>query len=33
MMWLFFEGVIALDKDFGVGYFYKVIMEEGVLVN
>lgn len=24
-----FEGKIALDKDFGYGYFYKVIMEEG----
>jgi len=27
-----FEGVITLDKDFGAGYFYKVIMEEAVLV-
>jgi hypothetical protein len=24
------EGKIALDKDFGYGYFYKVIMEDGV---
>jgi hypothetical protein len=27
-----FEGVIALDKDFGAGYFYKVILEEGAVV-
>mgnify|MGYP000436034137 CR=1 FL=1 len=27
-----FEGVIALDKDFGAGYYYKVILEEGVVV-
>ena len=27
-----FEGVITLDKDFGAGYFYKVIMEEAVVV-
>ena len=27
-----FEGVIALDKDFGAGYFYPVIMEEAVVV-
>ena len=27
-----FEGVIALDKDFGAGYFYKVILEDAVLV-
>lgn len=25
------EGKIALNKDFGYGYFYEVIMEEGVL--
>jgi hypothetical protein len=25
-----FEGKIALDKDFGYGYFYKIIMEDGV---
>ena len=25
-----FEGVITLDKDFGAGYFYAVIMEEAV---
>jgi hypothetical protein len=24
-----FEGKIALDKDFGYGYVYNVIMEEG----
>ena len=28
-----FEGVIAVDKDFGAGYFYNVIMEDAVLVN
>lgn len=27
-----FEGVITLEKDFGAGYFYKVIMEEAVIV-
>jgi hypothetical protein len=27
-----FEGVIALDKNFGAGYFYKVILEEAVVV-
>ncbi|MDP2068546.1 MAG: hypothetical protein Q8K04_06225 [Lutibacter sp.] len=27
-----FEGVIALDKDFGAGYFYKVIMEDATNV-
>ena len=27
-----FEGVIALNKDFGAGYYYKVILEEGVVV-
>ncbi|MDF1518204.1 MAG: hypothetical protein P1P79_09685 [Lutibacter sp.] len=27
-----FEGVIALDKDFGGGYFYKVIMEDATVV-
>lgn len=26
-----FEGKIALDKDFGYGYTYKVLMEEGKL--
>lgn len=26
-----FEGVIALDKNFGAGYFYKIIMEEAVI--
>jgi len=27
-----FEGIIALDKDFGSGYFYKVIMEDAIIV-
>lgn len=27
-----FEGKISLDKDFGYGYFYNVLMEEGGLV-
>ena len=27
-----FEGMISLDKDFGAGYFYKIIMEEAVLL-
>jgi hypothetical protein len=27
-----FEGTIVLDKDFGYGYFYKVIMEDGKLI-
>ena len=27
-----FKGVITLDKDFGSGYFYDVIMEDAVLV-
>jgi len=26
------EGKVALDKDFGYGYFYKVIVEEGKIV-
>lgn len=26
-----FEGVVAVDKDFGAGYFYKVILEDGVV--
>jgi len=26
------EGVIALDKDFGAGYFYKIIMEDAQLL-
>ena len=26
------DGIIALNKDFGAGYFYKVIMEDAVLV-
>lgn len=28
-----FEGVILVDKDFGHGYFYDVIMENGKIVN
>ena len=28
-----FEGVIAIDKDFGAGYFYKVIMEDAVIIH
>ena len=28
-----FEGILAVNKDFGAGYFYKVILEDGVLVN
>lgn len=28
-----FEGIISLDKDFGAGYLYEVIMESGKLVN
>jgi hypothetical protein len=27
-----FEGKIALDKDFGYGYFYKVLLEDGKVV-
>lgn len=27
-----FEGKIALEKDFGYGYFYNVIMEDGKLI-
>ncbi|MEA1875287.1 MAG: GW dipeptide domain-containing protein [Bacteroidota bacterium] len=27
-----FEGIITLDKDFGAGYFYKVIMEEAEVI-
>jgi hypothetical protein len=27
-----FEGKIVLDKDFGYGYFYNVLMEEGQLI-
>jgi hypothetical protein len=30
---LTFEGKIALDKDFGYGYFYSVLMEEGKTIN
>ena len=30
---LTFEGKIALDKDFGYGYVYSVLMEEGKQVN
>jgi hypothetical protein len=28
-----FEGIIALDKDFGYGYVYGILMEEGKVVN
>lgn len=28
-----FEGVISLDKDFGAGYFYDLIMEDATLVS
>lgn len=28
-----FEGIISIDKDFGSGYFYDVIMENGHVVN
>lgn len=28
-----FKGIITLEKDFGSGYFYDVIMEEATLVN
>ncbi len=28
-----FEGVIAIDKNFGAGYYYKVILEDGERVN
>jgi hypothetical protein len=27
-----FEGKIALDKDFGYGYFYSVLLEEGKIL-
>jgi hypothetical protein len=27
-----FEGTIALEKDFGYGYFYNILMEEGDLI-
>jgi hypothetical protein len=27
------EGIITLDKDFGAGYFYNIIMEEGVIID
>lgn len=26
-----FEGKIALNKDFGAGYFFNIIMEEAIL--
>jgi len=29
---LIFEGIITLDKDFGAGYFYNVIMEEAIII-
>jgi hypothetical protein len=28
-----FRGKITLEKDFGSGYFYEVIMEDATLVN
>ena len=28
-----FEGKISLDKDFGYGYFYSVLMEEGKILS
>jgi hypothetical protein len=28
-----FEGVITLDKDFGAGYFYDVVMEQATLIS
>jgi hypothetical protein len=28
-----FEGKLALDKDFGYGYFYTVLIEDGKQVN
>ncbi|MFC2096357.1 hypothetical protein ACFLQ3_01495 [Bacteroidota bacterium] len=28
---LTFEGTVAIDKDFGHGYFYEVILEDGIL--
>ncbi|PLW99344.1 MAG: nucleotide-binding protein, partial [Marinilabiliales bacterium] len=27
------EGVITLEKDFGAGYFYDIIMESGKVIN
>jgi len=30
---LTFEGKIALDKDFGFGYFYEIIMEEAIIID
>ena len=26
------EGIITLDKDFGAGYFYNIIMENGKVI-
>ena len=26
------EGTIVLDKDFGSGYFYDIILEEGIII-
>ncbi len=28
-----FEGIIALDKDFGFGYFYEIIMEDAIITD
>ena len=30
---LTFEGKITLDKDFGFGYFYEVLMEEAIIIH
>jgi len=30
---LTFEGKIALDRDFGFGYFYEIIMEEAKIID
>jgi len=30
---LTFEGKIALDKDFGFGYFYEIILEEAIIID
>ena len=27
------EGIITLNKDFGFGYFYEVIMENATIIN
>jgi phosphate acetyltransferase len=30
---LTFEGKIAIDKDFGFGYFYEIILEEAIIID